>query len=185
MQCCYCKQNQATKTYEEIKGGKKSIEYYCMDCYHRLFLYAEEAEGDASLSACPYCGMTVSEFQATKLVGCAFCYRTMSGATLPVVTKMQGERSHRGKTPPLLESDEKSLEEGKSMRNAAFTSQAVARARFERQCNELEIIIKKLKDEGNYADAKGYADKLSAMKSRSAIEEEFVWRARRNLSKQS
>ena len=58
-------------------------------------------------------------------------------------------------------------------------------ARYEKQCNELELIINKLKAEGNYADAKGYADKLSVMKSKQAVEEEFVWRTRLNLSKQS
>ena len=66
-----------------------------------------------------------------------------------------------------------------------FRAQAVALARFERQCNELEVIISKLKAENNFEDAKGYADKLSSMRSKSSIEEEFVWRTRPNSSKRS
>ena len=69
MLCQKCKKNQATKTYELIKSGGKTTEYYCLDCYHRLFLYQKEVEGDDSLSACPYCGVTATEFKATKMVG--------------------------------------------------------------------------------------------------------------------
>ena len=63
MACGHCGKNQAVKTYEEIKNGKKKLEYYCLDCYHRLFLYAEEAEGVGALSACPYCGTTKAEIE--------------------------------------------------------------------------------------------------------------------------
>ena len=182
MRCGHCEKNEATRTYEQIKNGKKSVEYYCMACYDRLFLNAEKAEGAESLSACPYCGMTASEFRAGKLVGCAYCYRTLKEVVLPVAVKMQGEKTHRGKTPPLSYEDETGADEEY---NAALHKQAVETARLERQCNELETIIAKLKKEDNYEDAKSYADKLSSMRSNSAVEEEFVWRTRRNLSKRS
>lgn len=178
MACGYCGKNQAVKTYEEIKNGKKRTEYYCLDCYHRLFLYTDGAEGDSSLSACPYCEMSVAEIKKTKLVGCANCYKMLSGELLPSIVKMQGVKAHKGKTPPLGENAEVSpFEEDRK--------KAVEKARFERRCNELEVIIAKLKAENNYEDAKGYADKLSLMRAESTMEEEFVWRTRRNLSKQS
>ena len=180
MRCGCCGQNQAVKTYEETRNGKKTIEYYCLECYHKLFLDAEERELVA-LDACPYCGMTATEFRSGKLVGCAYCYRTMGDTVLPAVKKMQGEKSHRGKTPPLFDDDEGRQEREGTMAAALEMQQA----RYEKQCNELELIINKLKAEGNYADAKGYADKLSVMKSKQAVEEEFVWRTRLNLSKQS
>ena len=47
--------------------------------------------------------------------------------------------------------------------------------RLERQCNELTLIIQKLQKEGKLAAAKEYAYKLSTMKSKLEIEEEFVW----------
>lgn len=178
MRCSGCGQNQAVKTYEEIKHGKKTVEYYCLECYHKLFLDEKTTERE-SLTACPYCGMTATEFRSGKLVGCAYCYRTMGDTVLPTVTKMQGEKSHRGKTPPFLE------EVGKETFGFMQSALDIEQARYERQCNELQLIIDKLKAEGNYADAKGYADKLSVMKSKQAVEEEFVWRTRRNLSKRS
>ena len=184
MACGYCGKNQAVRTYEEIKDGKLQREYYCLDCYHRLFLYAEEAEGEVSLSACPYCGMSMAEVKKTQLVGCANCYKMMSGELMPVIVKMQGVKAHRGKTPP-LEGYEVNADVGVRFVEDSYHAQAVARARYERHCNELEVIIAKLTAENNYEDAKGYADKLSSMRSKSAIEEEFVWRTRRNLSKQS
>ena len=182
MRCGHCGKNEATRTYEQIKNGKKSVEYYCMSCYDRLFLNAEKAEGEESLSACPYCGMTAEEFRAGKLVGCAYCYRTLKSAVLPVAVKMQGEKTHTGKTPPLPFEEEQGVDEAF---HAARRAQAVAEARLERQCNELETIIAKLQKENNYQDAKSYADKLSSMRSNSVVEEDFVWRTRRNLSKRS
>lgn len=184
MRCGYCGRNQATKTYEQIKNNKKTVEYYCMECYDRRFLVADSAEGEGSLSACPYCGMTIEEFRSGKLVGCAYCYRAMKGGITPMIVKMQGEKSHAGKTPPLdvFETDDYVQAE---FADFDLRARAVKKARFQRQCNELEIIIAKLKAEDNYEDAKGYADKLSLMRSNLEIEEEFVWRTRRNSSKRS
>ena len=181
MRCCYCKQKEATKTYEQFKNGKRVVEYYCMDCYDRLFLAEENKTDGGKLSVCPYCGITLREVTAGKLVGCAYCYTVMSEGVMPLVLKMQGERAHAGKTPP-LEYGETPNDDGY---DSALRAKAVKKARFERQRNELELIIAKLKAENNYEDAKGYADKLSAMRSKAAIEEEFVWRMRRDLSNQS
>ena len=100
MRCGHCGRNQATKTYEQIKNNKKVVEYYCMDCYERLFLsLANNAE--TALSVCPYCGTTLEEFRTSKLVGCAHCYPALQEGIMPVILKMQGERAHTGKTPPL------------------------------------------------------------------------------------
>ena len=95
MLCGRCNKNQAAKTYELIKNGKKMIEYYCLDCYHRQFVNAEKT---AVVSACPYCGTTEAQIQKTKLVGCANCYQTLAHVVLPMLTKMQGgEDLHYGK----------------------------------------------------------------------------------------
>ena len=183
MRCCYCRNNEATKTYEQIKNNKKVVEYYCMDCYDKLFLGAELVDEASALSVCPKCGMTIEEFRAKKIVGCAYCYRSMRAGITPTIVKMQGEKSHRGKTPPIEFGGEfitMGVEVPEEIR-----VQTIARDRFERQCNELEIIIAKLQKENNYEDAKSYADKLSSMRSNGKVEEEFVWRTRRDLLKQS
>ena len=182
MRCCHCKQKEATKSYEQLKKGKSVVEYYCMDCYHQLFLEENAKTDGETLSVCPYCGMSLQEVTASKLVGCAHCYATMRKGINPLVIKMQGDRAHKGKTPPLEYGE---TQYGGEVYDEILRKKVVEKARFERQCNELEIIIAKLKAENNYEDAKGYADKLSSMRSKSSIEEEFVWRTRRSLSKKS
>ena len=167
MLCCHCNENQATKTYERKVLGTRKTEYYCLTCYQQLFLEKKEAEGEVGLSACPYCGLTVEEFEKTKLVGCAHCYQTLSFATLPSIIKMQGRQAHRGKSPSVEIGEESALTEDLD---------PVIRARFERQCRELTLMIEKLTRDGNYKDAKEYAAKLSRMKSNLALEEDFVWR---------
>ncbi len=178
--CQCCKKNYAARTYEREKNSQ--TEFYCLECYDKLFL--KERVEENALTSCPYCGMELSEVKKGKLVGCAHCYQTMHSGILPIVQKMQGEnKAHTGKTPPLEWAYD--TEDSLNPILAEYRAKAVEKARFERQCNELEIIVKKLKSEGDFEGAKSYAEKLSAMKSQSAIEEGFVWRTRRSLSKRS
>ena len=175
MRCECCEKNEATKTYAKIKNGTKTMGYYCMDCFQRLFISSDETETGASLSACPYCGMTLDEVRAGKLVGCAYCYRTMRSGVFPLVAKMQGDNAHTGVRPPLSpEQDYDDLENF----DEANRKELIRKARFEKQRRELQTIIDKLKAEGNFEDALEYASKLSAMRSKAEIEEEFVWRTR-------
>ncbi len=173
--CQCCRKNQAVRVYEE--EGRR--EFYCLSCYSKQFL-RESAEGD-SLDACPYCGMTLVEAKKGKLVGCAHCYRTMQAGLMPLVEKMQGNRAHRGKTPPLDEAYGDPYDTKESPLNA-YRAQAVQKARYERQRRELKVIIGKLKAERNFEAARGYEEKLQAMENLSTIEEDFVWRTR-SLSK--
>ena len=45
MLCGNCKKNQATKTYEWIKKERVEISYYCLECYQKLVVNADEADG--------------------------------------------------------------------------------------------------------------------------------------------
>lgn len=180
MRCSHCKQKEATKSYEQFKNGKMVVEYYCMDCYDKLFLTEDGKTDGGTLSVCPYCGISLREVAAGKLVGCAQCYAAMREGVMPLVVKMQGDRAHIGKTPPLEYGE---TVYGGEVYDKILHAKTLERARFERQCYELELIIAKLKAENNYEDAKGYADKLSSMRSKGKIEEGFVWRTRRDLLK--
>ena len=170
MLCLQCKKNQATKTYEQVKNGVKRTEYYCLDCYHRLFLCQQEAEGELTLSACPYCGVTAEEFKKTKMVGCSHCYHMLEKAIWPEVLNMQGAEAHKGKSP-YAEEEIEVLGIG-----AEAEEQAIAKIKFRRQCRELEMVIEKLRKDGDEQGAKNYAEKLSRMKKKLKIEEDFVWR---------
>ncbi len=169
--CQCCKKNQAVRSYEGDKSNAKR-EFYCLECYSKLFLDGIDGE---SLTSCPYCGTTLAEAKASKIVGCAHCYRAMSEGLVPLVQKMQGSRAHQGKTPP-MDSEFGSLVDFSSGMSEEARALAVAKTRYQRQCRELEIIIEKLTAEGNVEGAKSYKEKLSTMQSQERIEEDFVWR---------
>ena len=162
MLCGNCRKNQATKTYEKIRGGKKEVSYYCLDCYHKLFIgFNGQSEADL-LSECPYCATTAEEVKKSNIVGCAKCYETLKDALYPVVAKMQGEEIHKGKKPFGRNSE-----------------------RVERRCNELKTLIEKAYAEKDYTRAKEYTERLSFLQDNPDGEEDFVWRKRQISYKRS
>ena len=160
MLCGHCKKNQATKTYEEIKKGKKTIAYFCLECYHRLFIVPEAEEGSKTPDECPYCGTGKEELKKRNLVGCAKCYETFASALAPVIVKMQGGAAHCGKRP----------QGGKYEKLARRTS-------------ELKTIVSRLNQEKDFKAARAYTERLSALQE-GIGEEDYVWRKRPNSFKQ-
>ncbi len=169
--CQCCKKNHVARSYQREENNQGSWEFYCLECYSRLFL----DDASTALTDCPFCGTQLSEVAASKIVGCAHCYAYMQEGLFPIIRSMQGGKAHRGKIPP-LDGKYGDLYDFDDAFGAEYRAKAVAQARFERQSRELEIIIKSLKAEGKIEDAKGYEEKLTAMKNRGAIEEDFVWR---------
>ena len=150
MLCGRCKKNQATKTYEQIKRGKNTIEYFCLDCYHRLFVVAE-TETDETPENCPYCGTSVEEVKKHRLVGCAKCYQVFAATLNPMIVKMQGGTVHCGKKP-----------------------QGGDYERLARRTGELKTIVNKLNAEQEFQAARAYTERLSALQE--GIEDDYVWR---------
>ena len=158
MLCANCKKNQATKSYESVKKGTPTTEYFCLDCYDKLFRAPkQQAENGAT---CPYCGMTAETLKKRQLVGCAKCYQTLGTVTDAMVKKMQGEQWHDGKRP------------------VGGQSESVAR-----RCGELKLLIEKFNAEKNYALSRTYTEHL--MRLQTGMEEEYVWQKRLNSSKKS
>ncbi len=178
--CQCCQKNHAARSVEGVNGKR---ELYCLDCYSRLFLDGGSSEENA-LPACPYCETSLEEVKKSKLVGCAHCYQAMQAGLFPLVKRMQGQRAHVGKTPP-LDGEYGSPYVYGDILYGEYRAQEVAKARYVRQTNELEIIIAQLKAEGREEEASGYEEKLAAMKIRGTIEEDFVWRTRKRFSKRS
>jgi len=144
MLCCHCKKNQASKTYEKRKivaqKTVKTTEYYCLECYRRLFVSVSEE--NAGRTVCPSCGMTAAAFKQKKLVGCAKCYFYLSDTVLPVVLKMQGAaEAHCGKEE-----------------TASDIEKLVKRA------HEVQILLDKKKTE-NAAAAKVYEREIAALRA--------------------
>ncbi len=179
--CQCCNKHHAARVYED-KNAPEKREFYCLECYNRLFL---DGDGDGrGTKECPYCGMELSQVEKGQLVGCAHCYKTMSEGLLPMIQKMQGVRAHKGKTPP-LDKEYGDPYDFEDTVGAEYRAKAMANARYERQCRELETVIAHLKAEGDLSGAKEYGEKLTAMRNRATVEEDFVWRMRQALSKQS
>lgn len=158
MLCIQCKKNQATKSYIAQKNGKRVAEYYCLDCYERLF--GEVGKIDAVAPACPYCGVTADEVKKRNIVGCAMCYETLKPVLDPIVTKFQGETTHTGKSP--------AGDFGEDIR---------------RRCYELKSIADKLNADGDFDGARAYIERLSALQN--GKEEDYVWRKHHRLFKRS
>ena len=160
MLCGHCKKNQATKTYEQIKKGNRSVAYYCLECYHKVFLDVEIDGTGTSLSTCPYCGLTVAELKKRNLVGCANCYQMLESHLIPVITKMQGSEIHKGNVPYQTEKE-----------------------KMERRRLELAAIVEEYKLKKDYESARVYEERLVQLEN--GVEEDYVWRNRLHLSKQS
>lgn len=150
MLCGHCRKNQATKTYEGIKKGKKTIGYFCLECYHRLFIVAESTL--VAPDCCPYCGTDVAELKKRNLVGCAKCYEVFAPALNPVIVKMQGGAVHCGKSPQGGENE-----------------------KLVRRASELKTIVNKLNAERDFKAARAYTERLSALQE-GVEEEDYVWR---------
>lgn len=151
MLCAKCKKNQATKTYELIKNGKQERVYYCLECYHNDFVFVET---ETTLSACPYCGTTATQFKRTSLVGCAQCYTALAHVVFPVVSKMQGGEKHRGKRA--YETEEE---------------------RIELRRKELDIMANKYYLANDDKGAAVYEEKIDAL--RTLKDGEVIWHNRR------
>lgn len=159
MLCANCKKNQATKSQETIKKGTLITEYFCLDCYEKLFhsdKHLESAQGEV----CPYCGMTAEMLKKRQLVGCAMCYQALGLVTDAMVKKMQGEQTHDGKSP------------------VGGQSESVAR-----RCGELKLLIEKSNKEKNFSLSRTYTEQL--IRLQTGLEEEYVWQKHLNLSKKS
>lgn len=174
--CCYCHKNEAVRSYERSENGVKQTEYFCLPCYERLFLSVDEGADGQKLTACPYCGTTVEEFQQRKIVGCSHCYQALSADIVPVIVKMQyGVCGHRGKRPPMLPEEEAACEkmELKGIECDLYREPRENRERFIRQKREMETLVRFL--EKNTERQQEYKDRLERMERKGMSEEEIVW----------
>lgn len=52
--------------------------------------------------SCKNCGMTLSEFKQTGVLGCGECYKNLQATVSSVVNRVQGRAEHKGKIPKKL-----------------------------------------------------------------------------------
>lgn len=112
MLCDSCKQNEAVVHRIVVINGKKHEQHLCAQCAKaagslsfKLPSFAElmnvpfQGQADADEAACA-CGMTLSRFRETGLLGCPKCYATFQEELEPVIERSQGgRRQHMGVRP--------------------------------------------------------------------------------------
>ena len=114
MICQHCGKNPATTRIKRIVNGQLSETSICSDCARKLGygpllgdwslplgsllggLMEEEAEPEIR---CKGCGITFEEITRTGRVGCAQCYQTFGQRLSPMIQRIHGNTSHRGKSP--------------------------------------------------------------------------------------
>jgi protein arginine kinase activator len=120
MQCCVCKQKEATVHLTQIAGEKMQKVDLCEDCAKEkgvteqgAFSLAdmllglgvsqemEEAAGGVELK-CPQCGFTQADFKKAGRLGCAACYDTFAEGLEALLKTMHKGTRHKGKVPTAL-----------------------------------------------------------------------------------
>ncbi|HEY7515473.1 MAG TPA: UvrB/UvrC motif-containing protein [Vicinamibacteria bacterium] len=110
--CQYCGKREAKIHFTEIKDAKKTEMHICEQCAHeknmvlafpkvlsQLVKGGPSRESEAVPAACPSCGLAYTEFKAKGRLGCPACYDAFGPVLVPLLEKVHGAASHRGKTP--------------------------------------------------------------------------------------
>ncbi len=114
MICRHCGKNPATTHIKRIVNGELSEIALCSDCARKLgyggFLgdwslasliggLLEDEPGKTEEIRCSGCGCTFDEIARTGRVGCAQCYQTFRRRLSPMIQRIHGNTTHRGKSP--------------------------------------------------------------------------------------
>ncbi len=117
--CQRCQRRPASVHFTRIVNGEKSDRYLCEECareegaFHFMLdpqLTVHNVLGGligqvpetlklATQVACPRCGYTYQQFAETSRLGCDACYQAFRPQLEPLVRRVQGATSHRGKIP--------------------------------------------------------------------------------------
>ena len=129
--CCYCEKSPATINHK-FQDGREEL--YCSNCFESLILFPNPEilgprRGKDEKAVCSHCGRTATEFFKTGIVGCANCYKDLAWEVKPTIVKMQGERSHCGRTNELSKTREILIEK----RNATLAMALKAESNGEKE----------------------------------------------------
>lgn len=115
MLCQYCGRNPSVIRVKTIADGIPAEFSLCAECarklgYGNLLIFSgtgldgapegyfsEEGENSGTLR-CKCCGASFFDIIRSGSVGCAQCYRTFSEQLTPLIRRIHGSVSHRGKT---------------------------------------------------------------------------------------
>ena len=143
MLCQACKERTATIHLTEINDGQRSETHLCQECARQqglsiktkipldelmnTLLSTQQEKNSQQTNpsfaaendhACPNCGMTLSRFAKSPLLGCANDYTEFQPELLPLIEKSHcGKSHHCGKVPThVCEHDRNEIERKKLQR---------------------------------------------------------------------
>lgn len=116
MICQACGKKTATTHIKAIVNGQLTEYHLCGDCAKEKGYTVPFSEWGLPVGSflsglmgakkpnkqvlrCPTCGASFEEVTKTGNVGCADCYRTFRDQLLPVIQRIHGTASHKGKVP--------------------------------------------------------------------------------------
>ncbi len=121
MLCQNCGENEANINYKQVINGVKKELHLCENCYKELGLQSLDFNLPMNFSSifgdflneyeeeqfplmqinenlkCDVCNMTYNEFLDTGKFGCENCYKTFSNKINPLLEKLQGTNSYKGR----------------------------------------------------------------------------------------
>ncbi len=114
MLCAACKKKEATVHFTEITDDKIVKLHLCEDCSREKGLGEESSPEIHDLlsslaeiktlpgqedTRCPDCGIGFADFRKEGRLGCAGCYRAFSDGLVSLISNIQHQTRHTGKTP--------------------------------------------------------------------------------------
>ena len=119
MLCENCNLRPAEVTVTTVIGGEKTVRHLCRECmktYQNGDMSAllgsilssmtrKKAENETD-ARCENCGMTLSQFRKSGVLGCAACYEAFKVELKPMFTRIQGRTQHAGRRPSTTSPEE-------------------------------------------------------------------------------
>lgn len=122
MKCEICGLKEAVIHIRQIQKESVHELHFCEECAQEKGLIRDEeselpitnllaglidgkempGSAEPGVSACPRCGMKLSDFRKTGKLGCAECFRTFQADLRSILSQMAARPRHAGKLPPSL-----------------------------------------------------------------------------------
>lgn len=114
MLCDVCKQREATTYIKAVRNGKLYQQHLCSHCVQEMGLGSVQGSlglGDllgglfqdstpkVPEKICETCGTSFADISKSGKIGCAACYQTFAQELAPMIQRIHGTTSHKGKRP--------------------------------------------------------------------------------------
>jgi len=156
--CQYCGKREAKIHFTEIKDGKKTEMHICEQCAHEKNMVLAfptvlgqimkggaplvPRESEAVPATCPHCGLAYTDFKAKGRLGCPNCDAAFAPVVVPLLEKVHGAATHKGKAPERVQGARESRRELAELERQL--AEAVTSEQYERAA-ELRDRIREMK----------------------------------------